>query len=95
MFFAVRLLHVFALDEPCTCCFTEKPPCPGELEHKPPATCCKAENTGSLNPSCRKALSTAKQTTGPHNAPACEEHKWASEGWVSGGWGQALFSGAQ
>lgn len=63
IFFSVTLLHLFALGEPCTYCFTEKPLCPGELEHKPIATSHKAEHTGSLNPSCRKALSTPKQAT--------------------------------
>lgn len=43
-FLAVRLLHLFALDEPCTYCFAEKPPRPGELEQKPVAMSCKAEH---------------------------------------------------
>ena len=47
-FFPVRLLHLFALDEPCTYCFAEKPPCPGELEQKPVAMSHKAEHTAIM-----------------------------------------------
>lgn len=32
IFFSVRLLHLFALDEPCTYCFAEEPSYPGELQ---------------------------------------------------------------
>lgn len=61
--FFVRPLHLFAPDEPCTYCFAEKPPCPGELEHKAAAMSCKAKHTGSLNPHCGRALSTPKPAT--------------------------------
>lgn len=41
--FAVKLLHLFALDEPCTYCSAENPPCLDELEKEPVAVSHKAE----------------------------------------------------
>lgn len=46
--FLLSVLLLFALDEPCTCCFSEKSPRPAELEQSPVAVSCKVEYAAIL-----------------------------------------------
>lgn len=67
-------LLLFALDEPCTSCFSEKSPCAGELEQNPLQWVAR----WSPQQSCQSKASSPPSGHTPHGAPACGKHSWAN-----------------